>query len=318
MVNLCMSYYLQDTSTKGLEGLTNLTCSPVNQSERSESHADDMDTGEPPSGPTHADDDTAANQPIPDDCDTDVDVTFVSHDDLTLLSSPEAATSSFQNLPLLSPHRLPSEQVLPPKSAHITLTSSDGSCAEDLLSSLPLPPLPQREDSSESVPCISDIVGVASFGEDCPDEDSLLAMRGMLLEEVERSEQASSEALHRKASSEDVDQLSASLAPEEGDVSMDSELQGEAVLAADLPAQLLGEGVVRCPIPLRSPITSAVSPQRTTIGTSSSQQGQQKASILSLGLSDHSPFKIVQQQQVVPPQQHGEGTYIHTIVYEAL
>lgn len=275
--------------------MTNRICSPIDQSEHSESHDDRMDTGEPPFGIVHVDS-TPTTLPHPQECDSDVDVTCMSHDDHMLISSSGDVAShncSFQSLPPL--HSLPPGHSLPAASTLSSFASSDDNHAADLFS-LPLPPLPSNEDSSRSV---LPLEGMASIG--------------ALLEEMERSEPASGEALSVKATSDKVDQIRAAFALEEDEgASMDSELQGEAApVVVDLPTQLLAEGVVHCPIPLRSPLKTTVSPLSAAMTMSSPQHGQQKASLLSLGLSDQSPFKVVQQQQqqqVALPQAGGEGT----------
>ena len=300
--HLCVHFVLacpiQGTSAEELGGLTNRICSPVDQSEHSESHDDHMDTGEPPSGIVHVDS-TATSLPHPQEGDSDADVTCVSHDDHMLISSSGDVAShdhSFQSLPPL--HSLPPGHSFPAASTLSSFASSDDTHAADLFS-LPLPPLPSNEDSSRSVLPLCGMEGVTSIG--------------ALLEEMERSEHAGGEALSVKATSDKVDQIRAAFALEEDEgASMDSELQGEAApVAADLPTQLLAEGVVCCPIPLRSPLKTTASPLGAAMMMSSPQHGQQKASLLSLELSDQSPFKVVQQQQQVAlPQAGGEGTYM--------
>ena len=281
---------MQGTSDLELGGLTNRIHSPIDQSDHFKTHDEHMDTGEPPSGIGPVDT-TLQSQ----ECDSDVDVTCVSHDDNQMLNSSSGDTAS-HTLNLL-PRSLPPEHSLPATTTLSTFAGSDGAPSVDLFS-LPLPSsLPAKEESAESVLAMCGIEGVASFG--------------ALLEEMERSAVASSETLDVKATSDEVEQLRAALDPEEGDgASMDSEPAGGAApVVADPPMQLLAEGVVHCPIPLRSTLTTAVSPSGASMTAQAPQHGQPMASRMSLGLSGHSPFKVVQHQQqgVVSPRPSGEG-----------
>ncbi len=284
---------MQVTSDIELGGLTNRIHSPIDQSDRHEMHDDHMDTGEPPSGLGPVD---TTLQSL--ECDSDVDVTCVSHDDNQLLSSSSRDTASHTlNLP---PHSLPPEHSLLAATTLSTFAGVDDAPSVDLFS-LPLPSsLPAKDESADSILALCGIEGVESIG--------------ALLEEVERSVVASSETLDVKATSDEVEQLRAALASEEGDgASMDSEpAGGVAPVVAEPPTQLLAEGIVHCPIPLRSTLTTAVSPSGASMTAQAPQHGQPKASRMSLGLSDHSPFKVVQHQQqgIVSPQPSGEGAYV--------
>lgn len=282
---------MQSTSALDLGELTNRIHSPIDPSDHLETHDDHMDTGEPPSriGPVG----TALQS---QECDSDVDVTCLSHDDNQLLNSSSGdAASHTSNLP---PHSLPPEHSLPAATTLSTFAGGDDTPSVDLFS-LPFPSsLPAKEDSAEGVLSLCGIEGVASIG--------------TLLQEMERSAAANSETLDVKATSDEVEQLRAALAPEEGDsASMDSELTGGAApVVAEPPMQLLGEGVVHCPIPLRTTVNTAVSPSGASMTALAPQHGQPKASRMSLGLSDHSPFKVVQHQQqqgCVSPRPSGEG-----------
>ena len=292
---------MQGTSAVELGGLTNRIHSLVDQSLHTGSHDDHMDSGEPPSDIVPGGNSRASL--LPQEGDSDVDVTCLSQDDNHLLTASSGdAASHTQSLP---PDSLLPEHALPTMSA-ISFVGSDVTSAVSLFS-LPLPPLPLKEDSSEGgVLSLSGIEGVTSIG--------------ALLEEMEQSELASCKAMSVSAASEGVEQLRAALVSEEGDgASMDSELAGEtAPVVADLPTQLLAEGVVHCPIPLRSSPKTAVSPSIASVAAPPPQHSQPKASLACLGLSDHSPFKVVQQQKqqlVASPRPSGEGVCVCRLQY---